>query len=173
MSKLPDIKELLSFFPEVEPPFTLTEESIQHFRQTNEDLPFDLVFHFIENWEGPDEDEMTEYFPCLKLPKQEKYQCLIYYRTALLKYEYIAATIDSQGNLISRKVIAGTNFKDGFILRSAARIDEDIIIHIVTGVMDPEMETDIDPEKSQLMTMEILPDGQILGFKDEETIPKL
>lgn len=170
MSKLPDYKDFLSYFPELEPPFTLTEESIQHFKQTNEDLPFDLIFHFIENWEGADEDEMTEYFPCLRMPKQENYQAIIYYKTGLLKYEYIAATIDPQGQLISRKVIAGTNFKDGLILKSAARIDEDIIIHIVTAAMDTNDNAVIDPENSQLMTMEIMPDGQIVGYKDEEKI---
>lgn len=169
MSKAPDIKDFLAYFPEVEPPFTLTEESLMHFKQTNEYLPFDLVAAFPEQWEGPDDEDMTEYFPCLKMPKQENYQAIVYHRSALLKYEYILATLDKQGQLISHKVIAGTNYKDGFVMKSAARIDEDIIIHIVTGIMQADLEADLDPENSQMMTMEIMPDGKIMGFKEEKS----
>ncbi|HMS68732.1 MAG: hypothetical protein IPL23_19670 [Saprospiraceae bacterium] len=164
-NNVPTIADLLSFFPEVSLPFTITEESMDHFRLTNEDLPFALVNAFLEEWEGVDEDDMTEYFPCLKLPSEEQYECIIYWRAAFLKYEYILTTINKAGEVIARRVIAGSRYEGSHFLKSAARVDEDRIIHIMTGIMSAD-QNELDPELSKPYNMEIMPSGEIISYKE-------
>lgn len=156
------LQDFLSYFPEILPPFTILEESIDAFRQSNEYLPQRLVDEFLVQWDGGEVDEFTEYFPCLKLASNDKYHTIIYWKASLLKYDYILVTMLLDGTLISKKVIAGMIVKDDLIVKSVARIDEEKIIHIVTGAFETEF-GDYDPNTSKPFVMEIMENGEIVS----------
>jgi hypothetical protein len=153
--------QFLSNFPEVEPPFVITEVSIDSFRQTNDYLSDSTINEWIIPIEGEDPDEFTEFFPCLRLPIQEKFQAIIYWKASLLRYEYILATLTLKGELINKKVISGMLIQDNLIIKSVANIDEDLIIHIMTGSFFHD--DLIDTDENRPYCMEIMPSGEIVN----------
>lgn len=161
----PDIHDLLNYFPEVELPVTLSEEYISTFSTSNKPLPIALIQEFIIRWEAEESDEFTEYVPCLKIPDTEEYFALVYWKGGLLKYEFILVTLQKDGTLITRRPIASTMSDNNTVRKSVAKIDEDLIIHIVAGENMPE--TIYDPADSQSFSMEILPSGDVLFTMDE------
>lgn len=158
-----DLEAFLSYFPEIVPPITLTEDSIDHINASNDPLPFYLIKTFIESWEVIDESEaeFIEYVPCLKLPKLNKFHSLIYWKAGLMKYDFILANIDETGQLIQRKTICGTMVENELIKKSVANIDEDYIIHIVAGAHKTD-EIGYDASYSQTFSMEIMTNGEIV-----------
>ncbi|NNF35925.1 MAG: hypothetical protein HKN68_17590 [Saprospiraceae bacterium] len=157
--------EFLSFFPEVDLPVTLSEETIDVFSRNNKVLPLEAIDAFIGQWEEIDGDT-TEYIPCIQLPQQDDYIGIIYWRGAILQYDYFLVTLDKNGQLISRKSIASTKIDGEIIKRSVASIDNDLIINIIAGASQSEQ--DYDPDQSQAFSMEVMPTGDILfTFGDE------
>ncbi len=154
-------ESFLSYFPEIIPPITLTEDSIDHINATNDPLPYQLIHDFIEAWEPSDDLEFTEYVPCLKLPKINQFNTIVYWKASLMRYDFIMATIDDKGSLINRKPICGTLVEDNLIKKSVANIDEDYIIHIVAGAHKTD-EIGYDASYSQTFTMEIMANGEII-----------
>jgi hypothetical protein len=156
-----NFEAFLSFFPVVEPSFTITEESIDHFRQNNEYLPEKAIVNWIEPIEGSEGDEFTEFFPCLRLPASANFEAIIYWKASLLRYEYILATLDKKGKLISKRIVAGMVIDNSVIIKSVANIDTDLIIHIVTGSFVGD--DDLDTDSNRPFSMEILPSGEIVS----------
>jgi hypothetical protein len=152
--------QFLAHFPFVEPPFTITDESIESFRQTNDYLPDHLTQEWIVAIEGVETDEFTEFFPCLRLPSQDNFEAILYWKASLLRYEYILATFSKKGTLISRKVISGVLIRENLLIKSVANIDTDLIIHIMTGSFFHE--NLIDTDENRPYSLEILPTGEIV-----------
>jgi hypothetical protein len=151
----------LAYFPIVEPSFTITEESIDHFRQNNEYLSEKAVRDWVIPIEGEEPDEFTEFFPCLRLPSSEAYDAIIYWKASVLKYEFILVTMDKKGKVISKKVIAGMVVEGDVLIKSVAHIDTDLIIHIVTGSFLGE--NDLDTDSNLPYSMEIMSSGEIVS----------
>lgn len=164
---LPTIEDLLSFFPKIDLPVSLTEESVEAFSKENKPLPPAILQEYIYKWEPVDEDDLTEYIPCLCLDRTEDYIALIYWKAGLLTYEYMLVTITDAGDLISKKVIASTVLDQDIVKKSAAVIDEDMIIHIVAGAAHSDTE-DYNPAASEGFSMEIMEKGKIIFSKDKE-----
>lgn len=161
----PRLEDLLLFFPKVELPVTFSDDYISTFSVNNKPIPSALIEEFILRWEGEEVDEFTEYVPCIQVPETDDYQALVYWKAGLLRYEFILVTIDKAGTLISRKPIASTLSDNNTVRKSVARIDEDLIIHIVAG--ENEGDREYDPAKSQGFSMEIIPTGDIIFTSDE------
>ncbi len=158
-------QEFLSFFPPVELPVTLSEETIDVFSRNNKVLPMEGIVEYIGQWEEI-EGDTTEFIPCIRLPEQDDYIGLIYWRGAIMQYDYFLVTLNNKGGLISRKSIASTKIEGDIIKRSVASIDNDFIIHIIAGASkDGE---DYDPEQSQAFSMEVMATGDILFTFGEE-----
>jgi len=165
------VNQFLEYFPLVELPVTVTEDSITTFDSHNDVLPKAAIEHFIIKWEsGHDIDEYTEFVPCFRLPDtSDDYHAVLYWKGGLLKYEYLLATFDKkEGTLINRKSIAGTIAEGQLIKKSVAQIDEDLIIHIMAGVGGDNDQ--YEPESSQAFNMEILSTGEII-FSLGENLP--
>lgn len=161
-----DFTAFRKFFPEIELPITLTEESIFEFNKHNKPLAHVLIENILVPIEGNAIDEYTEFAPCLQFPPTDDYYAIIYWRGQLLSYEYILATFDKSGNLISRKVIAGTRVEDNKVIKSVCNIDEDQIINIIVGGQAEESK--YDAQNSQAMSMEILTSGDIIFSLQEQ-----
>ena len=157
----PTFSQFLDKFPEVELPITLTEESHLEFSRRNLPLPQEMIFEFIHAIEQSEFDEFTEFIPCVKLPKTDGFNAIIYWRAGLMDYEYTLATFSEKGQFIEKKVIAGTKVHDGSLVRSVATIEDDWLIYIVLGKSDPNEEkfTAVD---SRSFNMELLATGEII-----------
>jgi len=162
MSKpsLKDFKAFGTFFPEIELPVTISEDSAIEFSKYNKPLAQVLIERIIIPIEGGEIDEYTEFTPCFQLPTDDDYTAYVYWKGRLLLYEYILVTFDKSGNLISRKVICGTRVEDDKVIQSACNIDEDLIIHIIVG--GQTQNSQYDAQSSQAMSMEILSSGDII-----------
>ncbi len=160
MSKL---DKILHYFPETELPIIVSEDYLNDY-ETNAD-PFPQVFidEVLLEWEK-DADEFTEFIPCFRLPKEEKFNTVVYWKGALLRYDFIMVTLDKNGELINKKSIASTIVNDNVIKKSVASIEPDLIINIIAGqTLDGE---EYDASMSKAFAMEVLPTGEIIFALD-------
>ena len=162
MSKpsLKDFKAFGTFFPEIELPITIAEDSAIEFSKYNKPLAQALIESVILPIEGEEMDEYTEFTPCFQLPSTDDYFAFVYWKGKLLVYEYVLVTFDKSGNLISRKVISGTRVENDKVIQSVCNIDEDLIIHIIVGGQTKDSQ--YEAQSSQAMSMEILSSGDII-----------
>ncbi len=159
--KKADFHQFISLFPELLLPITLTEESHLHFSASNKPLPQSHIQEFIFTIEQSDFDEFTEFIPCFRIPKTHDFHAIVYWRASLMDYEYTLATFTKKGQLIDKKVIAGTKIHEGRLVRSVATLEDDWLIYIVIGSTDVE-EKDANASKSRSFNMELLATGEII-----------
>jgi len=93
----PEVEALLSYFPTIDPPLTLSEEIAYKFSANNKPLPQALVVEYFSKWEKL--DEYTELVPCCQLAFEEPFYAIIYWKGSLLRYEYILTTIKESGEV--------------------------------------------------------------------------
>ena len=156
----PTFPDFVGKFPPVPMPITLGEESHHVFSLENKPLPIEMIEQFIQPTDPEAvDDEFTEYIPCLAIEDTEGFVALIWWKAALLNYEYVLATFTLKGELISRRVIGHTRVKDGRISRAVATIDEDWVVFIAEGE-SAEGEL-FDPTTSRSYDLEIMGDGEI------------
>ena len=156
MSKL---ERILHYFPETELPVLISEDYLSEYELNSDPFPQSFIDEVIMEWEK-EVDEFTEFIPCVRLPREEKYEAVIYWKGGLLKYDFILVTLDKKGELISKKSIASTVVNDNVIKKSVASIEPDHIINIVAGqTLDGE---DYDASLSKAFAMEILSTGEII-----------
>ncbi len=163
----PEVEALLSYFPTIDPPLTLSEEIAYKFSANNKPLPQALIVEYFSKWEKL--DEYTELVPCCQLAFEEPFYAIIYWKGSLLSYEYILTTIKESGEVISKKVIAGTISNGQTIKSSVATIDEDACVYSMVGEKHVESK-DFDPTNSSAFKFEILPDGNIHASQEDNTL---
>jgi len=147
----------LDKFPEIELPITLSDDSTIEFSKNNNPLPAQMIHEFIDD----QEDEFTEFIACLRIPKTLDFHAIIYWKAALLNYQYILATYTKNGKLIDKSVIAGTYSEGKSLTKSVATIEEDWIIYIVSGQTAANAST-YDPTTSNAFNLELLATGEII-----------
>jgi len=166
--KTPSFSHFLDYFPSVELPVNLTDETLMVFSKENKSLPIPILQEFILKYDGSEIDEFTEFIPCFSIPNTDNFHAVVYWKAQLLTYEYHLLTFDRNGEFITGKVVGGTLSNGNTIIKTVATIDEDWIIHIVSGE-DDVRDPDYDPEKSKAYTMELLSTGDIIfSLSDEE-----
>lgn len=134
MSKnIPTFKDFLSRFPVIEFPVTLGAETHFVFSKENDPIPAQIIDTFILPIENEEEDAMTEYIACFRLPMPKDYHGIVYWKASLLNYEYKLVCFDTKGNKTDAKVIAGTVYHGDEVTQSVAVIKEDLQIYIVSG----------------------------------------
>lgn len=160
MNKEISLDGFVDFFPEIDLPVTLNDESLLDFSRENK--PFTTLV--LQQWIVPHDQEisdLTEYIPCFRLKDTADIFAMVYWRGDALKYEYIMVTFDKSGNLIDKKSIASTIVSDQSIKKSLATIDPDWIIHIVAGE-NFEPDHQYNSKQSRAFSMELLADGKII-----------
>ncbi len=151
----------LEIFPEISLPITLTEESATAFSKTNEPLSDALIREYILPIEPEEIDDLTEFVACLRIPQTHGFFAIIYWKAALLNYQYVLATFSKKGELIDRRVIAGTYSDGDTLVQSVATIEEDWIIYVVTGKTSANA-TSYDASSSKSFNLELLATGEII-----------
>lgn len=160
MQKL-SFHEFLAKFPPVAMPVTLGEDTHHTFSTENKPLSEAMIAQFIHPTESMvADDEFTEYIPCFAIDDTEQFIALVWWKAELLNYEYVLATFNAKGELIDRRVIAGTSILDGKVTRSVAVINEEWEITIGEGT-SPDGDQIFDPSTSKTRNLEILASGEI------------
>ena len=166
--KPPAVKfsHFLEKFPEVVLPVTLAEEAHHVFSLNNPPLPPLMIEQFILPLEDQGVDDYTEFVPCMRIPDTKEFHAIIYWRAGLLNYQYTLACFTKKGELIDKRVIAGTLSDGDTLTTSVATIDEDWAIYVVSGQAGAH-EKEYDPASSTAYQLELLPEGKIIDVKIE------
>ena len=160
---------LLDYFPKIELPLSLSEQSISLFSKENTPLPNLLVDYILEEWEQSENTGFEEIIPCCQLPPQEDFHTIIYLKMGLLSQEFILATLQIKTHeLINKKVIAGLVSNGRELIRSAATIEHDLMVHITVGTT--QNDSTFDPLNTEAFYMEVLPGGNIYTQKEENPL---
>ena len=125
------LNDLLDYFPILEPPLTLSGEVITNFSSENPPIPGRLIAEYFSTWE--EIDEFTEFIPCVRFTLSKDFHSLVYWKGSLMSYEYVLITLSKNGEIISKKVIAGTLSNNQTIKESVAHIHSDYTIYTVVG----------------------------------------
>ena len=158
-----EFKLFLQFFPEVTLPVLLTADEQLLFSANNEALPLDLVSRFLLQKTADSEiDEFTEYVPCFQLPDTAPIYGVVYWRAALLQYDYILASFDANGVLLDAQSIGGSTVEGQTVRERVATIAEDGFIFVATGAAHYKAgATHFESEAGKLYKMELRNDGKI------------
>jgi hypothetical protein len=161
-----ELKTLLSYFPDVELPVTLTDDSLTHINATNDLIPEALLLEVFVKYEETIGSEFVEIMPCFKIKMvDEKIHALVYWRGDLLRYEFIILTLNQDGSIIDKKVLCGTVIDGNIVKKSVANIDPDYGIHIIAGAYNSAITNTYDGTASQSFSMELLPTGELIFMK--------
>ena len=118
----------LSYFPLVEPPVSITADSILDISRTNKALPYELLYEFVFPWR--EEKDLAEWIPAFSLPPEENYIAIVIWELDLLNYNCILVSYDEMGHVIQSEIIAQMAIDDSKQLNyQAAVIDEDRLIY--------------------------------------------
>lgn len=150
----------VEYFPEVELPIIITEESIHNFSKLNTPLPLSAYSFFIQS-DSELPDEFTEYIPCLRFNPSEDVVAILLWKGSLLSYDYLMVSYHKKtGKEISRKIIAGTKIIDDTIIKSSAVISVDFEVDILVNSYSSEKQ--MYPERSEQFVVEIMSDGTMV-----------
>lgn len=125
--------QFIEKFPVIELPLTLRDDSSHDFKD-NPPLSDTLIDAYISRYETAEIDEFTEYMACFQLPKKPHFQAIVYWKAALLTYDFILATYNKEGNMLDKKVISGVKVVENDVKLSIAVINIDFSINIAEGL---------------------------------------
>lgn len=154
-------EHFLEKFPSLPLPITLGEDTHHHFSTHNEPLPLIMIDQFIIPIESEAIDEFTEFVPCFKLPDTKDFVAIVYWKAALMNYQYILASFTKKGLLIDHKVLAGVYSDGQTVTQSAATILDDHTIVIASG-QAPAQGDYYDASSSTTYKMWLQQDGKIV-----------
>ena len=167
MIKIVEFKDFLKYFPEIELPITLTDETIFDFSNNNKILPQELIDKFIFPHLEKREQEFIEIIPCFKIAKTNDISALVFWEGGLMSYEYKMITFNKKGEYISGKVLSGTISDGKIIQKSVATIESDRMIYIVAGEAGLD-ENKYEASSSRAFNMELLASGEIIFSLDDK-----
>ncbi|NJO87399.1 MAG: hypothetical protein HC821_05380, partial [Lewinella sp.] len=135
MSKQVSLSFFLSQFPEVELPVTIGEDTARAISSETPPLNTLLVEEYLLPLEVAEvNEEFTEFVACFQLPQHDNYVGLVYWRADLLQYHYVLVTLNPKtGDLLDRRVVAGTSYEGGELIQSSAAITEERTVYVVSG----------------------------------------
>lgn len=159
----PTFAEFADRFPALELPLTFTAETVQTISSAIPPLAGELIEHFIVPIEPGRTDELTEFVACLRLPEAEDYVGLVYWRADLLQYHYTLATFNPKnGELIDRRVIAGTSYDGEELTETQALINETLMIYQVSGQSEGTDAFDYKASSSTARRYQLAASGKIV-----------
>ena len=155
----------INYFPEIDLPVVLTQESVHSFSSINTPLPPSAIGDYLLAASEEEPDEFTEYIACFRFQVNEHILAIVFWRGSLLSYDYNLWTIDlRKKEVISKKIIAGTKANKEVLLRSDAVISVDFEIEVLVNHYDSSHQ--MYPTKSLKYHIEIMDDGFMHSEKE-------
>ena len=156
------LNQFLALFPKIDPPLTITDESIFAFSKKNKLINLETANRIMSELETDyDEAEEREYIPCFQLHLSDEFYSLVYWRASALSYEYYLVNLDKKGQLLDRRLVAGIVAEDDSVVRMYLSIDVNQIFYIAAQLSDDGQEL-VDKNDTQTYSLEVLPDGSII-----------
>jgi hypothetical protein len=151
----------LTLFPEVELPMVISTDIHIEFSRHNIPIPGVMIDRYLSSTH---DDEFTEYIACFSIPNTKSFHAIVVWRAGLMEYEYHLVTFDKSGNLLDKRVIAGTKSDGKLLTRSVATIEADWLINIVEGneIVQEDGESTFNPSSSKVVSLEMTLDGDIM-----------
>ena len=157
--------DFIKYFPEIDLPVVIAEESIHNFSQLNRPLPVGSFPYFLTQSEE-EPDEFTEFIPCLRFLVSDEVVVILIWKGELMSYEYSLISYQLRtGKEIQRKVIAGTKIIDQWIIKSSAVISADFEVDILVNSYQSEKQ--IYPERSEQFVVEVMPNGIMTAIHEK------
>jgi hypothetical protein len=162
-------QDFLSLFPPAKLPVSITLDSYKTFEQVNDLIPIDLASEFIIQEDELPEEEFTEFLPCFQITSRadQEFISLVYWKAALMRYDYILATYTKSGIPISRQVIAGTSSDGKSINQKVATIETDGDVQVIQSTQDAS-DMRFDPSQTKEIYYELAPSGHISQLNENE-----
>lgn len=86
------LERILHYFPETTLPVLISDDHLSDYEAESEPFPQSFIEEVLLLWEK-DADEFTEFIPCFRLPKEEKFETVVYWKGGLLRYDFILVTL--------------------------------------------------------------------------------
>lgn len=154
-------KEFLSYFPQVDLPFTLQEGSEHEFGLGSEGPGIAEL----EQWIFPhlpfEADEFTEIIPGVHWKSSENCTLIVFWAARLMKYSFIVYSYDPNGTWKSSCEVAGFTVFGNDLVRRMARVDDPDTIYVVEGIQTPG-DKDVRPGVTRKWEIQILSSGEIV-----------
>lgn len=163
----PLFQQFIDYFPTVELPVTLTLDSHRDFEEVNDLLPAAMSAAFISSEEEMPGEEFTEYLPCFRLPGDQEFISLVYWKASLLRHDFIIATYTKSGIPISRQVIAGTSSDGKTIVKKVATLQPDGSIDVIASQQAAD-DVHFDPSQTHELNYELMPNGFIALLNENQ-----
>ncbi len=155
----PTFEQFLELLPTVELPLTISDELQQEVSKLNTTVSDIMLQEFIKKYEPVDDDDLTEYIPCFRVNISDEFVSIVYWRASLLQYLYVLANYSLKGDMIDKKVIAGTTVINNLVEKSACMINEDWEIFRANGSANNGFDYNADATK--FVQYEITEKGRI------------
>lgn len=149
----------MHYFPETKLPVLISDDYFTKYEANADPFPQAFIDEVLLEWEK-EADEFTEFIPCFRLPHEDKFNAVVYWKGSLLRYDFVLVTLNNKGQLINKKSIANTIVNGNIIKKSIASIEPDLIINIIAGQTNDGEH--YDAALSKAFAMEILPSGEII-----------
>lgn len=156
----------IDYFPEIDLPIVLTEESIHGFSKLNKPLPI-IAYSYFLSQETELPDEYTEYIPCLRFQPSDEVVVILLWKGGLLSYDYILISYNITSNQeVNRKIIAGTKIFEDTIIKSSAVISADYEVDILVNSYNSELQ--MYPERSEQFVVEVMANGTMTAIHETQ-----
>lgn len=155
--------DFLDVFPRLDLPLAFSQDTVQTISRETPPLPLELIEEFILPIEPGMADELTEFIACLRLPKADNYEGIIYWRADLLQYHYTLVTFNPKNNeVIDRQVIAGVSYDGEEMTQSHAMLTETLMLYQVSGQSEGKEEYDYRASTSTARRFQVAASGKIV-----------
>lgn len=141
---------------------------MQNIPTNTKPIPEDLIQSFIFPLEGDESDTFTEFIPIGRLVDTKGFHALVYWRAALMQYEFILATYALDGSPVSHAIVGGIRQDKEGMLHSVAVIHDDFTITIAEGLAQPAVDDIALAGNAHTYRMIIGQDGMITYETHEE-----
>jgi triacylglycerol esterase/lipase EstA (alpha/beta hydrolase family) len=161
-------KDFIKAFPAIELPVVLDGNIHHTFSQENKPLRTDFIEEFILPYDKMEVDEFTEYVPCFRLPDQLHFHGVVYWRAALMDYNYVLITFDKKGECIQTYHIGGTKTDGMQLVQLLCTIHPNLKIDLAAG-SNALSEEEYEPKETKVFHIQLLEDGTA-DIEMDETI---
>ena len=153
--------QFIDLFIEIELPFHISPETCDVFILENKLLTFDILEEFLP-FLVDDYSDIVEFVACMSFQMLNGIWVAVLWKADLLQHDYLLVTFSKTGTYIDHTRICGTDVVDGKVLQSAALVDEDYLIHVITGKNDvADGDMNYDASSSKVTYISVQDDGYI------------